>query len=143
MIVLRKTQQVLITGYERLRTITQVTNPYAHRGNFLTLRCISGSTCHPACGLELTPNCSLTSRIHRPPIDLIICDEGMHQHSLRTAIADDITGHRLKSTSNKTRDTFNAFRTQRKIILSGTPIQNDLREFHAMVMLFLFSLVVY
>ncbi|KAF8734996.1 hypothetical protein AX14_002955 [Amanita brunnescens Koide BX004] len=76
-----KAQQVLITGYERLRTITK----------YLSF-CM-------------------------PPIDLIICDEG----------------HRLKSSSNKTRETFNAFRTQRRIILSGTPIQNDLREFHAMV----------
>ncbi|KAK2467800.1 hypothetical protein APHAL10511_000095 [Amanita phalloides] len=75
------TQQVLITGYERLRTITK----------YLSV-CI-------------------------PPVDLIICDEG----------------HRLKSSSNKTRGAFEVFRTQRRIILSGTPIQNDLREFHAMV----------
>lgn len=59
-------------------------------------------------------------------------------YSLHTDIADDITGHRLKSSSNKTRETFNAFRTQRRIILSGTPIQNDLREFHAMVIPFLY-----
>ncbi|KAF8348116.1 P-loop containing nucleoside triphosphate hydrolase protein [Amanita rubescens] len=73
-----KAQQVLIIGYERLRTITQVTNPRVH--------------------IEEISDC-----------------------------------HRLKSSSNKTRETFNAFRTQRRIILSGTPIQNDLREFHAMV----------
>lgn len=74
-----KMQQVLIIGYERLKTV---------------LKYISFSV---------------------PPIDLIICDEG----------------HRLKSSSNKTRETFRAFRTTRKIVLSGTPIQNDLREFHA------------
>ncbi|KAG2015919.1 SNF2-family ATP dependent chromatin remodeling factor snf21 [Coprinopsis cinerea AmutBmut pab1-1] len=51
-----------------------------------------------------------------PPIDLIICDEG----------------HRLKSANNKTTAMFKALRTRRRIILSGTPIQNDLSEFHAM-----------
>ena len=42
-------------------------------------------------------------------------------------------GHRLKSANNKTSLMFHAFRTPRRIILSGTPIQNDLSEFHAMV----------
>ncbi|KAI0045277.1 hypothetical protein FA95DRAFT_1561280 [Auriscalpium vulgare] len=51
-----------------------------------------------------------------PPIGLIIADEG----------------HRLKSASNKTSTMFEALRTPRRIILSGTPIQNDLSEFHAM-----------
>ncbi|KAL6308182.1 SNF2 family N-terminal domain-containing protein [Sparassis latifolia] len=51
-----------------------------------------------------------------PPIGLIICDEG----------------HRLKSANNKTSTMFEALRTPRRVILSGTPIQNDLGEFHAM-----------
>ncbi|KAG8908022.1 helicase [Tulasnella sp. 403] len=51
-----------------------------------------------------------------PPIGLIVCDEG----------------HRLKSANNKTTKMFEALRTKRRIILSGTPIQNDLGEFHAM-----------
>ncbi|KAK0193509.1 SNF2 family N-terminal domain-containing protein [Armillaria mellea] len=51
-----------------------------------------------------------------PPIGLIVCDEG----------------HRLKSANNKTTAMFDALRTPRRIILSGTPIQNDLGEFHAM-----------
>ncbi|KAJ7497126.1 SNF2 family N-terminal domain-containing protein [Mycena latifolia] len=51
-----------------------------------------------------------------PPIGLIVCDEG----------------HRLKSANNKTTTMFEALRTTRRIILSGTPIQNDLSEFHAM-----------
>jgi DNA repair and recombination protein RAD54B len=42
-------------------------------------------------------------------------------------------GHRLKSASNKTSTMFDALSTPRRIILSGTPIQNDLGEFHAMV----------
>ncbi|KIJ67587.1 hypothetical protein HYDPIDRAFT_127687 [Hydnomerulius pinastri MD-312] len=51
-----------------------------------------------------------------PPIGLIVCDEG----------------HRLKSANNKTSTMFKALRTPRRVILSGTPIQNDLSEFHAM-----------
>ncbi|KAF8170206.1 SNF2 family N-terminal domain-containing protein [Mycena galopus ATCC 62051] len=51
-----------------------------------------------------------------PPIGLIVCDEG----------------HRLKSANNKTTTMFEALRTTRRVILSGTPIQNDLGEFHAM-----------
>ncbi|KAJ7188473.1 SNF2 family N-terminal domain-containing protein [Mycena filopes] len=51
-----------------------------------------------------------------PAIGLIVCDEG----------------HRLKSANNKTTTMFDALRTTRRIILSGTPIQNDLGEFHAM-----------
>ncbi|KAJ7647498.1 SNF2 family N-terminal domain-containing protein [Roridomyces roridus] len=72
-----KNQQVLIIGYERLRTVID----------------------------QLAP-----------PIGLIVCDEG----------------HRLKSANNKTTTMFGALRTVRRIILSGTPIQNDLGEFHAM-----------
>ncbi|ORY20670.1 SNF2 family N-terminal domain-domain-containing protein, partial [Naematelia encephala] len=55
----------------------------------------------------------------QPPIDLIICDEG----------------HRLKSNKkdNKTTRMFDALRTQRRIILSGTPVQNELSEYWAMV----------
>ncbi|KLO18384.1 hypothetical protein SCHPADRAFT_899782 [Schizopora paradoxa] len=51
-----------------------------------------------------------------PKIGLVICDEG----------------HRLKSANNKTSQMFEALDTHRRVILSGTPIQNDLSEFHAM-----------
>ncbi|EGN99526.1 hypothetical protein SERLA73DRAFT_72346 [Serpula lacrymans var. lacrymans S7.3] len=82
----RRIHQVLIIGYERLRTV-----------------------------IADLAYCN-------PPIGLIICDEG----------------HRLKSANNKTSTMFRALRTPRRIILSGTPIQNDLSEFHAMVR-FIFS----
>ncbi|KAJ6497887.1 SNF2 family N-terminal domain-containing protein [Mycena sanguinolenta] len=75
-----KNQQVLIIGYERLRTV-----------------------------IDQLAYCV-------PPIGLIVCDEG----------------HRLKSANNKTTTMFEALRTTRRVILSGTPIQNDLGEFHAM-----------
>lgn len=50
-------------------------------------------------------------------IDLIICDEG----------------HRLKTLKNKSVKAIDTLNTPRRIILSGTPIQNDLTEFYAMV----------
>lgn len=49
-------------------------------------------------------------------IDIIICDEG----------------HRLKSASNKSAQAIKSLKTRRRIILSGTPIQNDLGEFYVM-----------
>jgi SNF2-related domain len=50
-----------------------------------------------------------------------------------TDVQRTTSGHRLKSANNKTTAMFKALRTPRRIILSGTPIQNDLSEFHAMV----------
>ncbi|KIM45152.1 hypothetical protein M413DRAFT_441835 [Hebeloma cylindrosporum] len=75
-----KVYEVLIIGYERLRTVIDKLADI------------------------------------QPPIGLIICDEG----------------HRLKSANNKTAAMFKTLDTRRRIILSGTPIQNALGEFHAM-----------
>lgn len=50
-------------------------------------------------------------------VDLCVCDEG----------------HRLKNAEIKTTKAVDMLPTRRRIILSGTPIQNDLSEFHAMV----------
>ncbi|MCJ1308588.1 helicase [Agyrium rufum] len=46
-------------------------------------------------------------------------------------IADE--GHRLKSAQNKSLKAINSMPTMRRIILSGTPIQNNLGEFFTMV----------
>jgi SNF2 family DNA or RNA helicase len=50
-------------------------------------------------------------------IELVVCDEG----------------HRLKNAEVKTTKAVDMLPTRNRIILSGTPIQNDLSEFHAMV----------
>lgn len=50
-------------------------------------------------------------------IDIVIADEG----------------HRLKTAQNKSALAIKNLNTQRRIILSGTPIQNDLSEFYTMV----------
>lgn len=51
------------------------------------------------------------------PIDIVIADEG----------------HRLKTVQNKSAKAIQTLNTARRVILSGTPIQNDLSEFFAMV----------
>lgn len=52
-----------------------------------------------------------------PGIDIVIADEG----------------HRLKTAQNKSAQAIKSLNTERRIILSGTPIQNDLSEFFTMV----------
>ncbi|KAN0065862.1 helicase [Thecaphora frezii] len=76
-----KAYQVLVIGYEKLRTCVKILKDA------------------------------------QPPIGLIVCDEG----------------HRLKSRDAKTTKMFQELSTPRRIILSGTPIQNDLSEFYAMI----------
>ena len=49
--------------------------------------------------------------------DLVICDEG----------------HRLKTQGNKSAQAIKSLSTPRRILLTGTPIQNDLGEFFTMV----------
>ena len=48
---------------------------------------------------------------------MLICDEA----------------HRLKNNETKTSVSLNKLATARRCLLSGTPIQNDLQEFYAMV----------
>ncbi|KAF9126732.1 helicase [Mortierella sp. 14UC] len=50
-------------------------------------------------------------------LDLIVCDEG----------------HRLKTANIKTAQAIRSLSTKRRVILTGTPIQNDLGEFFAMI----------
>jgi len=50
-------------------------------------------------------------------IDIVIADEG----------------HRLKTAANKSAQAIKALSTDKRIILSGTPLQNDLSEFYFMV----------
>ncbi|XP_031557319.1 DNA repair and recombination protein RAD54B-like [Actinia tenebrosa] len=49
--------------------------------------------------------------------DLFICDEA----------------HRLKNSNIKTTTVISALKTRRRILLTGTPIQNDLTEFHSLI----------
>jgi DNA repair and recombination RAD54-like protein len=49
--------------------------------------------------------------------DLMVCDEA----------------HRLKNSENQTSRALNGIPVKRRILLTGTPMQNDLQEFYAMV----------
>lgn len=49
--------------------------------------------------------------------DMLVCDEG----------------HRLKNSDNKTIKALESFNIPYKLLISGTPIQNDLGEFHTLV----------
>ncbi|KAJ2320742.1 DNA-dependent ATPase protein rad54, partial [Coemansia sp. RSA 2704] len=51
------------------------------------------------------------------PVGLLMCDEG----------------HRLKNASSQTYQALNSLQVQRRIILSGTPIQNDLTEYFSLL----------
>ncbi|XP_062500360.1 DNA repair and recombination protein RAD54-like isoform X2 [Corticium candelabrum] len=55
--------------------------------------------------------------LHKGSADLIICDEG----------------HRLKNSDNQTYQALTLLNVTRRIILSGTPIQNDLLEYFSLV----------
>ncbi|XP_048364014.1 DNA repair and recombination protein RAD54B isoform X3 [Sphaerodactylus townsendi] len=56
-------------------------------------------------------------QIQKTEFSLIICDEG----------------HRLKNTSIKTSAALASLPCERRIILTGTPVQNDLQEFYALI----------
>ncbi|ANZ77127.1 BA75_04283T0 [Komagataella pastoris] len=59
----------------------------------------------------------LTNEISQISIDLMVCDEG----------------HRLKNSNNKVMKSLTSFQIPRKVILTGTPIQNDLNEFYNII----------
>jgi DNA repair and recombination protein RAD54B len=75
-----KSYNVMIIGYERLRTVAD----------------------------DLTKGSG---------IDIVVADEG----------------HRLKTVKNKSAKAIDSLNTSKRILLSGTPIQNDLQEFFSMV----------
>jgi len=59
----------------------------------------------------------ITDELNKLHIDIVICDEG----------------HRLKTQQNKSLRALHQLRTQRRILITGTPVQNDLGEFYTMV----------
>lgn len=61
----------------------------------------------------------------------MVADELAESHDIDIVVCDE--GHRLKTVKNKSAKAIESLNTPRRIILSGTPIQNDLSEFYAMV----------
>ncbi|XP_029308244.1 DNA repair and recombination protein RAD54B [Cottoperca gobio] len=56
-------------------------------------------------------------QVQKVEFDLVICDEG----------------HRLKNSSIKTSSALSSLSCNRRVILTGTPVQNDLQEFYAII----------
>ncbi|XP_068426910.1 DNA repair and recombination protein RAD54B [Clinocottus analis] len=56
-------------------------------------------------------------QVQKVEFGLVICDEG----------------HRLKNSSIKTSSALSSLRCNRRVILTGTPVQNDLQEFYAII----------
>lgn len=44
-----------------------------------------------------------------------------------------LQGHRLKNSENQTYQALNSLNTPRRVLISGTPIQNDLLEYFSLV----------
>jgi DNA repair and recombination protein RAD54B len=57
--------------------------------------------------------------------------EEMKKGKIDIVIADE--GHRLKTANNKAMQAIQSLSTERRIILSGTPLQNDLGEFYTAI----------
>ena len=60
---------------------------------------------------------SLTEELGNAPVGLLLCDEA----------------HRLKNSQNQTYTALNSINVQRRVLLTGTPIQNDLTEYFALL----------
>ena len=58
-----------------------------------------------------------TAILHNGEVGLVMCDEG----------------HRLKNSENLTYKALMGLKAQRRVLLSGTPIQNDLLEYFSLV----------
>ncbi len=50
-----------------------------------------------------------------------------------SGVAFFLQGHRLKNSENQTYQALSGLKAQRRILLSGTPIQNDLLEYYSLV----------
>ena len=55
--------------------------------------------------------------LHSGEVGLVLCDEG----------------HRLKNSENQTYQALMGLKAKRRVLLSGTPIQNDLLEYFSLV----------
>lgn len=55
--------------------------------------------------------------LHSSEIGLVMCDEG----------------HRLKNCENQTYKALMGLKAKRRVLLSGTPIQNDLTEYFSLI----------
>lgn len=62
---------------------------------------------------------------------LRVVQEDLKKGKIDIVIADE--GHRLKTANNKAMQAIQSLNTERRVILSGTPLQNDLGEFYTAI----------
>ncbi|KAL5279658.1 ATRX.2 family protein [Megaselia abdita] len=93
----------LLIGYEAFRTLVFYAN-YKKRGNI-----------NPN-AIEVI-NTKVQKLLINPGADLVVCDEG----------------HIIKNRKSATSSAVAEIKTAKRIILTGTPIQNNLKEYYAMV----------
>ncbi|KAJ1940954.1 DNA-dependent ATPase protein rad54, partial [Linderina macrospora] len=72
---------------------------------------------HPVLIISYETLRTYISVLSRGPIGLLLCDEG----------------HRLKNSASQTFQALNSLKVERRVILSGTPIQNDLSEYFSLL----------
>lgn len=106
-------------GNERLKSFPVASN-HSNQVEKKKSDCIRdfllGERIHPVLIVGYERLRTIADSLKNVKFDLIVCDEG----------------HRLKSANIKTTQTLDSFKCRRRIILSGTPIQNDLGEYFAM-----------
>lgn len=82
--------------------------------------------------------------LHKGRVGLVICDEVWSHLRLLGALEQlgivanqvawaGLQGHRLKNSDNQTYQALNSMAAQRRVLISGTPIQNDLLEYFSLV----------
>ncbi len=108
---------VLIMGYDLFRLLASAESIHAAKVHQYYLTQNVEGVKPPKVQLSEDQRRSLASYLLRPGPDLVVCDEG----------------HLLKNEETKLFKCLNSVRTRRRVVLTGTPLQNNLKEYHCMV----------
>jgi len=108
-------------GPTAVRTLTLTSGPaqaiYRSLSNFVTAPLVSGRSQTPVLIISYEAFRNHAEVLGTGEIGLVICDEG----------------HKLKNQENQTYQALSKIKTKRRIVLTGTPIQNDLTEYYSLV----------
>uniref|UniRef100_A0A3Q1GFG3 RAD54 homolog B n=1 Tax=Acanthochromis polyacanthus TaxID=80966 RepID=A0A3Q1GFG3_9TELE len=124
--------------------LTAQLRPHQRDGLLFLYECVMGMRkilTHKCCSVPDTPFIFLTEMIEQFVVSplhsvlvisyemLLRCLEQVLEFGL--IICDE--GHRLKNSSIKTSSALSSLSCTRRVILTGTPVQNDLQEFYAII----------
>uniref|UniRef100_A0A673B0X2 RAD54 homolog B n=1 Tax=Sphaeramia orbicularis TaxID=375764 RepID=A0A673B0X2_9TELE len=106
-------------GRERISvfTVDQVRNKMDSEESFSRLAHFMASPLHSVLVISYEMLLRCLEQVQKVEFGIIICDEG----------------HRLKNSSIKTSSALSSLSCNRRVILTGTPVQNDLQEFYAII----------